>query len=161
MITLAPHLITMKITFPTLIILFVTGILASCEAGQGNNREQPASVQSPDLQLPAKMDSLPKTTPPTTQQTFPQPQPQVVTNTNTSNAKLNPAHGQPGHRCEIPVGAPLNSAPAAGNTAPVISKPATITQPQQPQQKGTVRLNPAHGQPGHDCNIPVGQPLRS
>jgi len=26
---------------------------------------------------------------------------------------LNPAHGQPGHRCDIAVGAPLNSAPAA------------------------------------------------
>jgi hypothetical protein len=26
---------------------------------------------------------------------------------------MNPAHGQPGHRCDIPVGQPLNSQPAA------------------------------------------------
>ena len=38
----------------------------------------------------------------------------VQTNSNTvlsSNAGLNPAHGQPGHRCDIAVGAPLNSKP--------------------------------------------------
>jgi hypothetical protein len=32
----------------------------------------------------------------------------VPVNNNTSTANLNPPHGQPGHRCEIPVGAPLN-----------------------------------------------------
>ncbi|WP_397386122.1 hypothetical protein [Paenimyroides ceti] len=26
--------------------------------------------------------------------------------------KLNPPHGEPGHRCEIPVGAPLDSQPS-------------------------------------------------
>ncbi len=26
----------------------------------------------------------------------------------TEEVKLNPPHGQPGHRCEIPVGSPLN-----------------------------------------------------
>jgi hypothetical protein len=35
--------------------------------------------------------------------------------------------------------------------APVLPQPAN----------GNVRLNPAHGQPGHDCAIPVGQPLKS
>lgn len=29
---------------------------------------------------------------------------------------MNPAHGQPGHRCDVAVGAPLNSAPAKTTT---------------------------------------------
>jgi hypothetical protein len=42
--------------------------------------------------------------------------------------------------------------------------PATVTVPpvQQPQQtaaSGTVALNPPHGQPGHRCDIKVGEPL--
>jgi hypothetical protein len=32
---------------------------------------------------------------------------------------MNPQHGQPGHRCDIAVGAPLNSKPAAATTTPV------------------------------------------
>jgi hypothetical protein len=32
---------------------------------------------------------------------------------SASGAKLNPAHGEPGHRCEIPVGAPLDSEPGS------------------------------------------------
>lgn len=77
-----------------------------------------------------------------------------------NNAKtvvaLNPEHGKPGHRCEIAVGAPLNSAPAAV-VAPNVSLPTA-----QPVLPGSsVTLNPPHGQPGHDCAIPVGQPLKS
>lgn len=51
---------------------------------------------------------------------------------------LNPAHGEPGHRCDIPVGKPLNS---------------------KPEKKLSGNLNPAHGQPGHRCDLPVGAPL--
>ena len=73
---------------------------------------------------------------------------------------LNPEHGQPGHRCDIAVGAPLNSpstiqpAPTAvtASPAPIISLPANTD--------ASVSLNPPHGQPGHDCAIPVGQPLK-
>jgi hypothetical protein len=72
---------------------------------------------------------------------------------------LNPPHGQPGHDCAIAVGAPLNS---KGNAAPV--------QPVSPMGAPTLSvpaisntapgLNPPHGQPGHDCAIAVGAPLR-
>lgn len=62
-----------------------------------------------------------------------------------SEVKLNPPHGQPGHRCDIAVGSPLNS-PAA-NQAPA------------PAPEPVVRLNPPHGQPGHSCDVPVGSPL--
>ena len=73
-----------------------------------------------------------------------------------STVALNPEHGQPGHRCEIAVGAPLNSTPSA-TTAPKISLPT----PQPIMPGSSVTLNPPHGQPGHDCAIPVGQPLKS
>lgn len=89
---------------------------------------------------------------------------------------MNPAHGQPGHRCDIAVGEPLNSKPAAtttatstgptvpvstesikpsiGNTTPVVnSTPVTTTT--------APGMNPAHGQPGHRCEIAVGAPLNS
>jgi hypothetical protein len=31
----------------------------------------------------------------------------------------------------------------------------------QPQSSGKVMLNPAHGQPGHDCAVAVGAPLNA
>ncbi len=92
-------------------------------------------------------------------------------NTNASSGKLNPAHGQPGHRCDIAVGQPLNSpaksnatVPAANITPvnnPLPAQPA-VTQPASPfpGTGTTAKLNPAHGQPGHDCSIAVGQPLK-
>jgi len=84
------------------------------------------------------------------------------------SAGLNPAHGQPGHRCDIAVGAPLNSAPTTATqpqaqmtpaTQPVtVSAPAT-TAPSAPADPNA-KVNPPHGQPGHDCAIPVGAPLK-
>jgi hypothetical protein len=43
--------------------------------------------------------------------------PTVQPTTTATAPGMNPAHGQPGHRCDIPVGQPLNSKPAA--TVPV------------------------------------------
>jgi hypothetical protein len=73
-------------------------------------------------------------------------------------AGLNPPHGEPGHRCEIAVGAPLNSSPtsAAPVPAPFNNSPAQLPN----ANTGNAKLNPAHGQPGHDCAVPVGQPLK-
>ncbi len=80
--------------------------------------------------------------------------------TPKSTAALNPKHGSPGHRCDIAVGAPLNStAQPAQQNAPVIQ--TLPAQPKAlPKSGGTVKLNPAHGQPGHDCAIAVGKPLK-
>jgi len=83
---------------------------------------------------------------------------QVATNTAAAVGKLNPAHGQPGHRCDIAVGAALpvdNAAAAPVGSAP-LANPAqsTITAP-----AATGKLNPAHGQPGHRCDIAVGAAL--
>ena len=88
---------------------------------------------------------------------------------SSSSAVLNPAHGAPGHRCDISVGAPLNSAPTAG--AKPVNSPAsnmvnnvssitpTVQAPANVVSATGAKLNPAHGQPGHDCKVAVGQPL--
>lgn len=90
---------------------------------------------------------------------------------------MNPAHGQPGHRCDIPVGQPLNSQPAAATPAtqtistgtnntiqidPNSVSPGKIAIDNSGKQVKTAPgMNPPHGQPGHRCDIPVGQPLSS
>ncbi len=97
-----------------------------------------------------------------------------ATSGNTPSGKLNPPHGEPGHRCEIPVGAPLDSEP----TTPTITTEPTITpsfsapastpvatptfsmEGQQGKSSTPPGINPPHGEPGHDCAIPVGQPLK-
>jgi len=84
---------------------------------------------------------------------------------------LNPQHGQPGHRCDIAVGAPLNA--PASDIQPNVSAtpPATTSAPPNtsidaqkvlPQvNTSTAALNPKHGEPGHRCDIAVGAPLNS
>ncbi|WP_318642388.1 hypothetical protein [Flavobacterium ardleyense] len=79
-------------------------------------------------------------------------------------AGMNPAHGQPGHRCDIQVGAPLNS--PAGKPAPQpITTPVQQSMPaapsilNAPSGNTAVGMNPAHGQPGHKCDVAVGAPL--
>jgi len=100
---------------------------------------------------------------------------------NASGAKLNPPHGEPGHRCEIPVGAPLDGSGGTTAAPQVQAQPTSNSQgflssgnaqaqpqatPQQaakPAQQTAPGMqgkpNPAHGQPGHRCDVQVGQPL--
>jgi hypothetical protein len=62
--------------------------------------------------------------------------PQTVTQTPAPVATqpgMNPPHGQPGHRCDITVGAPLNSKPAPAQPTTVTTAP----QQQQVTMKGT------------------------
>jgi hypothetical protein len=79
------------------------------------------------------------------------PAPPIV---NTSGKKLNPKHGAPGHRCDIAIGAPLDSKP----TQVVTTQPAVKQTVAIKTGKG---LNPPHGQPNHRCDIAVGAPLNS
>jgi len=90
---------------------------------------------------------------------------------------MNPPHGQPGHRCDIPVGQPLNSKPAqpaqtasaTPNQAQTIQIDPNSLQPgkfsvengKAKNSKTAKGMNPPHGEPGHRCDIPVGQPLNS
>ncbi len=74
---------------------------------------------------------------------------------------MNPPHGQPGHRCDIAVGAPLNSPPAQQTVAPATT-PVNISANQPATTVVTAPgMNPPHGQPGHRCDIAVGAPLNS
>jgi hypothetical protein len=130
---------------------------------QPKNETSPANVGAPDKATSAKPTSPASP---------------------ATEVRLNPPHGQPGHRCEIPVGSPLD-APAATPAAPKVNN--SQAQPQSaspsanqaapidswaPTKKNAARLNntpvssstgqrlnPPHGQPGHRCDIPVGSPL--
>ncbi len=61
---------------------------------------------------------------------------------------LNPKHGEPNHRCDIAVGAPLDTKPIEV----VKNEPIKINAADK-------KLNPKHGEPSHRCDIAVGAPL--
>lgn len=92
-----------------------------------------------------------------------QPQTQTVAAPVKVAKGMNPSHGQPGHRCDIPVGAPLNSPVAANSTTPqvVTNSGQTVTTTTMTTAKTPKGMNPPHGQPGHRCDISVGAPLDS
>jgi hypothetical protein len=72
---------------------------------------------------------------------------------------VNPPHGQPNHRCDIAVGAPLNSPKATQYGTPLTSP---LNVPAQTSTPSTAPgMNPPHGQPNHRCDIAVGAPLDS
>lgn len=87
----------------------------------------------------------------------------------TSGVMLNPEHGMPGHRCDIAVGAPLNT-PAANSSLPFtppVTQPAVPpvanplpninTAPVEQTASGfSGKPNPEHGLPGHRCDMEVG-----
>lgn len=107
------------------------------------------------------------------QQQTVQQQAQQTTQAQTQTAPgMNPPHGQPGHRCEIAVGAPLNS------KSTEIKKPqVTQVVNEKPVEKPVLNvnsnngsstvvgtntppgMNPPHGQEGHRCDVAVGAPL--
>lgn len=92
--------------------------------------------------------------------------PSVSSSSATTASGMNPPHGEPGHRCDIAVGAPLNSPapkmPGSNNDI----QASTQSNPQAPLTASEVKtatapgMNPPHGEPGHDCAIPVGAPLK-
>jgi hypothetical protein len=140
---------SMKYTFQSIIaILILSAGFVSCDSSDKAELIDTGNVQS--------LQPLPKNVTDAGNAV----QPQIV----SSSQGLNPKHGAPGHRCDIAVGAPLNS-PVANkmpvmNAIPRVSTPATAA----PQQQVTVagqKLNPKHGEPGHRCDISVGAPLNS
>jgi hypothetical protein len=154
------------------------------------NKEE--SVFSDSFSGPVDTTAVPVATA-TTPATTTTGNPTMMTTTQTATipapapvAKgMNPAHGQPGHRCDIAVGAPLNSAPGKATVQPMKSntttisssdlKPGTVTTngatittvnnnpaPNAAPVTPTVTapgMNPPHGQEGHDCAVAVGAPL--
>lgn len=92
-----------------------------------------------------------KTTDATPTQTLPE------TNDTKTTAALNPAHGQPGHTCALPVGAPLDQAPASNTVEAPIN--TGVSPVRLNSSASAPQINPPHGQPGHDCAVPVGADL--
>lgn len=141
--------------------------------------DKPKEIVMPRVQaIPAQT----YTQQPVPQPVAPQPQQAVagqpVTASQTpvtTKPGMNPPHGQPGHRCDIAVGAPLNSKPQqpkAGSatvqrgtptfTTTTTSQPAATSTPAILDPNAPVTapgMNPPHGQPGHQCGIAVGAPL--
>lgn len=74
------------------------------------------------------------------------------------NIEVNPAHGLPGHRCDLPVGAPLTAQTTPAAETPISQLPSTSVSPIRVDK--TPELNPPHGEPYHDCSIPVGAELK-
>ena len=128
--------------FPVSIVLISLFLIASCD-------KAPSKVQS----APATTNSQPQTTNTTTS-----------SNNGNKQVKINPKHGEPGHTCAVPEGAPIPDGPV--EQTPVIKTelvPGTQNPPTNLQSTPTVAagMNPQHGQPGHRCDIPVGAPLNS
>lgn len=159
----------MKSTF--LALCAVSILFFSCANDKSSDKPDttasPVVEMAPTVPLDLGVISVPPATPPAA---------------TITTAGINPAHGLPGHRCDIAVGAPLNSAPSApgapsalgtppalGRTSPILGGPRVPVSPSLPgvapsfntQTAGTAPgMNPAHGQPGHDCAIAVGAPLK-
>ena len=98
----------------------------------------------------------------------------IAANNPSDKPALNPEHGLPYHRCEIAVGAPIDSAPTQNaapqvvpqqtavnnsfNTNPISPSLAPSSAPAQATGPKPAN-NPAHGQPHHRCDLEVGAPL--
>ncbi len=152
----------------TLTLLGITLAFISCAGGE--EKEAPINDTIPAINDSASMPvsvSLPDTS----------------VNANQSALRINPPHGEPGHVCEVEVGQPIpenlkGAAPsqkitAAPNPTPITVNPAPTAVTTQPTTISTgpganpnaaavtaPGMNPPHGQPGHDCAIPVGSPLK-
>lgn len=145
------------------IVILLTASIVACNK----------SSKVPAQETPATSSATTQTTPPTTQLSQGTSNPTVNPNTALSQtgaepttlATNNPPHGQPGHRCDIAVGAPLNSPPGTGmqpknGVQPTSIQPNVTVQPAPSATASTAPgMNPPHGQPGHRCDIQVGAPL--
>lgn len=119
-------------------------VFSACDSGEKTSLvspQVPAAIAAP--QAPVALPTSASATP--------------NAGTGASSGPLNPAHGQPGHRCDIPVGSPLSQAPAA-QAAPAVANPQPVSLPAV-STNSNAALNPKHGEPGHRCDIPVGSPL--
>ncbi len=100
--------IKMNKTF-ILITAVVLGTIISCSPSKKESK--PVQVQHqnqvPQTMIKSDTSATISTVPVTVPSAATSNEPAVVNVTGTP-PKLNPPHGQPFHRCEIPVGSPLN-----------------------------------------------------
>ena len=87
------------------------------------------------------------------------PVPAISKSARQGSPKLNPPHGEPGHRCDVKTGDPLPEPGATTTVSQVVpAKQSTDVAPVKISESAPA-LNPAHGKPGHRCDIQVGAPL--
>ncbi|WP_205649734.1 hypothetical protein [Aequorivita ciconiae] len=127
-----------------LLLFFMAPLFIACKDKEVINEQSSETVQEATLEQKKQMLN------------------NVVPN-NTSNsgdmAGLNPEHGQPGHRCDIAVGAPLNGSGAKPIVTPIQGNNLMQNKPAATPVEVADGLNPPHGQPGHRCDVKVGDPL--
>ncbi len=124
----------MKLTI-ILIIVSVLSVMISCSPAQKESnqiKQVPVLPQNqeqidPAAANPAQVDE---------EETASQPSPAQ----NNAEVMLNPRHGEPFHRCDIPVGAPLNS-PPANTTRPATTNQVQTAAPRISGQAPTVSNN--------------------
>lgn len=130
--------------------LFMTAVLF---VGCQNNEKQEAATEveaaTPEITLEQKKQQLQRVSPNSSS-----------TNNNAAmGSNINPPHGQPGHRCDVPVGAPLDGG-SSNNQQPIRVSPSSNTAtPANSSPIASPTINPPHGQPGHRCDVKVGDPL--
>lgn len=144
------------------IIITAAALLSSCEKSAQKTNETASSATKTTEATPA--DAAPTATAANA----------TVNSADSAKPALNPAHGEPYHRCDIAVGAPIDSQPVAQNAAPQMPQqtaPANSfnTNPIAPSNSPSAApatatgpkpaLNPAHGEPHHRCDLQVGAPL--
>ena len=134
----------MKHLFPAYLFFI---FFVSCKSKPENKEQAPSVLPPASMISPVSNDSS-------------------VLSNNTTGVTLNPAHGQPGHRCDITVGAPLNGPAATNSPQSTVASNPVIVPPNLPKintnaNATTATLNPKHGEPGHRCDISVGAPLNS
>jgi hypothetical protein len=146
-------------------LLYVAAVLTLISCKKELEPQESSVVDSTAVAAPApSMQSALQVDPLATQPAQMQTQ---QAQTQQTAPGMNPPHGQPGHRCDIPVGQPLNSAPSnsgaqmvVNNTpSPGAAKTVMVPSPVATETQTAPGMNPPHGQPGHRCDIPVGQPL--
>ncbi len=151
-------------------------ILSDSSASVNANSEQIAKQRAAGMLLPQNQNPVAPNVVAPNQTAVVSPdgkqiqvQPQNGQNQQVIAPGMNPPHGKPGHRCDIPVGAPLNSAKTAApqqiTVNPSSAKPDPNAYNVTPKPTTPVKtapgMNPPHGEPGHRCDIAVGAPLSS
>lgn len=142
------------------------GFLAALVLVACNKKEETAEVEVTQTASPSAIEAATASaSAPLTYTTSPAQQ------APAAGVKLNPPHGEPGHLCEIAVGAPLPAdgvVPPPAEVAParptpinpgatsIINQPLNTVVNTGPKPK----FNPPHGQPWHTCDLEVGAPLK-
>lgn len=161
----------MKIKYISSLLVSSCVLFFSCKKELDPQDSATASSNPQTESNPASPENSALTTSPDANTVASQPLATQNATVNSIDAKtlpgMNPPHGQANHRCDIAVGAPLNSpiksaAPVTTSSTPTVQTPSTPAILNSNPATTTVTLpgmNPPHGQAGHLCSIAVGAPL--